>query len=57
VIYAFEESPVKKGVFWTGSNDGQVHVSQDGGQNWENVTKNIKGLPALGTVRNIDASK
>ncbi len=57
VIYAFEESPVQKGVFWAGTNDGLLHVSQDGGQNWENVTKNIKNLPALGTVRNIDASK
>ncbi|MEQ9425630.1 MAG: glycosyl hydrolase [Cyclobacteriaceae bacterium] len=57
VIYAFEESPIKEGLFWAGTNDGQVQISQDGGQNWENVTKNIKDLPPLGTVRNIDASK
>ena len=57
VIYAFEESPVQAGVFWTGSNDGLVHVSQDGGANWTNVTGNIPDLPPLGTVRNIDASR
>ena len=57
VIYAFDESPVKKGVFWAGTNDGQVQVSQDGGKTWTNVTKNIPDLPPLGTVRNIDASK
>jgi photosystem II stability/assembly factor-like uncharacterized protein len=57
VIYAFDESPVQRGVFWAGSNDGLVHVSQDGGANWTNVTPNIPGLPPLGTVRNIDASK
>lgn len=57
VIYAFEESPVKKGVFWAGTNDGQVQVSQDGGKTWTNVTKNIPELPPSGTVRNIDASK
>lgn len=57
VIYAFEESPLKKGLFWAGTNDGQVQVSQDGGKTWINVTKNIPGLPPLGTVRNIDASK
>ncbi len=57
VIYAFEESPVKKGVFWAGTNDGQVQVSQDGSKTWINVTKNIPELPPLGTVRNIDASK
>ena len=57
VIYAFDESPVQQGVFWAGSNDGQVHLSRDGGETWNNVSKNIPGLPPLGTVRNIDASK
>ena len=57
VIYAFDESPVQKGVLWAGTNDGLVQVSVDGGANWQNVTANIKGLPPLGTVRNIDASK
>lgn len=57
VIYAFEESPVKQGVFWAGTNDGLVQVSQDGGKTWTNVTKNILEMPPLGTVRNIEASK
>ncbi len=57
VIYAFDESPVQESVLWTGTSDGLVHVSRDGGQNWTNVTRNIPNLPPLGTVRNIDASK
>lgn len=57
VIYAFDESPVQAGVLWAGSNDGLVHVSRDGGTTWTNVTANIPGLPPLGTVRNIDASR
>ena len=57
VIYAFEESPLKKGLFWAGSNDGLIHISQDGGTNWTYVSGKIKNLPALGTVRNIEASK
>ncbi len=57
VIYAFEESPVKQGVFWAGTNDGLVQVSQDAGKTWTNVTKNLLELPALGTVRNIEASR
>jgi hypothetical protein len=57
VIYAFDESPVKKGVFWAGTNDGLVHISQDNGKTWENVTKNIPKLPKMGVVRNIEASK
>ncbi len=48
---------MRQGVLWAGSNDGLVHVSQDGGANWTNVTSNIPDLPPLGTVRNIDASK
>lgn len=57
VIYAFDESPVQKGVLWAGTNDGLVQVSQDDGATWTNVTKNIPGLPELGIIRNIDASK
>ena len=57
VIYAFDESPVKKGLFWAGTNDGLVHISQDNGKTWTNVTKNIPNLPKLGVVRNIEASK
>ncbi len=57
VISAFEESPVKQGVLWAGSSDGQVQLSQNGGKDWSNLTKNILELPALGAVRNIEASK
>ena len=57
VIYAFDESPVQKGVLWAGTNDGLVHISRDGGDTWTNVTKNIPNLPEYGVVRNIDASK
>ena len=37
-IFAFAESPVTKGVFWTGSDDGLIYVSKDDGKNWTNVT-------------------
>jgi len=57
VIYAFDESPVQRGVLWAGTNDGLVHISQDNGKTWSNVTKNIPNLPKLGVVRNIEASK
>ena len=32
------ESPYEKGVIWTGSDDGLVHVSRDNGKSWSNVT-------------------
>ena len=37
-IFAFVESPHEKGVFWAGSDDGLVHISRDGGANWDNIT-------------------
>jgi len=55
-LYSMTESPVKEGVLWTGSNDGQVNVTQDGGKTWANVSANIPGLPKWSTIRNIDAS-
>ncbi|MCH1570099.1 MAG: hypothetical protein L7S64_02060 [Longimicrobiales bacterium] len=57
VIYAFDESPAQQGVFYAGSNDGKVHVSQDDGQTWDDVTANLPNWPADGVVRGIDASK
>ena len=32
------ESPNEKGVIWTGSDDGLVYLTRDGGKNWSNVT-------------------
>jgi len=42
------ESPHEKGLIWTGSDDGLVHMTKDGGANWVNVTP--KGL-AMGFQR------
>ena len=56
-LFAIAESPKEKGLIWTGSNDGLVHITRDGGTNWSNVTKNIPNLPPLGTVSNIEPSR
>jgi len=53
-IYAFEESPLEKGVLWSGANDGPVHVSRDDGKTWSDVTP--KDLPPGGRVQQIDPS-
>ncbi len=37
-IFAFAESPIKKGVFWAGTDDGFVHVSTDDGKHWQRIT-------------------
>ncbi|HET7790603.1 MAG TPA: glycosyl hydrolase [Gemmatimonadales bacterium] len=37
-IFAIDESPVQAGVIWTGSDDGLLNVTRDGGKTWTNVT-------------------
>ncbi len=53
-ILALEESPITPGLLWAGSDDGLVHISRDGGQQWEDVTP--PDLPLLGTVSTIELS-
>ena len=37
-IFTAMESPYEKDLLWTGSDDGIVSVSRDGGRSWQNVT-------------------
>ncbi len=37
-IFTAAESPLEKDLLWTGSDDGIISVSKDGGKNWTNVT-------------------
>lgn len=37
-IFTAAESALEKDLLWTGSDDGLIHVSKDGGKNWDNVT-------------------
>jgi photosystem II stability/assembly factor-like uncharacterized protein len=53
-LYAIAESPLEKGVIWTGANDGPFHVTRNNGKTWTNVTP--KDLPAGGRVQYIDPS-
>jgi photosystem II stability/assembly factor-like uncharacterized protein len=56
-LSAVAESPVQKGVIWTGSWDGQVNITKDNGAHWENVTKGLVGMPALGKISNVEPSR
>ncbi len=55
-ILVIEPSPIEKDMLWTGSDDGRVHYTQNGGADWIDVTKNIKGLPAGSWIPQIKAS-
>lgn len=53
-VFTVAESPRRRGVIWAGSDDGLVHVTQDGGKSWKNVTP--RGMPKWGLVSMIEAS-
>jgi photosystem II stability/assembly factor-like uncharacterized protein len=56
LVFAIAPSEIQRGLIWAGTNDGQVWYTRDAGGRWNNVTKNISGLPAWGTVRKIEPS-
>ena len=53
-LYAISESPLEKGVIWTGANDGPFHVTRDDGKSWKKITP--PNMPTGGRVAWIDAS-
>ncbi|MDQ6678224.1 MAG: glycosyl hydrolase [Acidobacteriota bacterium] len=53
-IFTVAESTLKKGLIWTGSDDGLVYITQDGGQHWRNVTP--KSMPEWIQINSIEAS-
>ncbi len=53
-IYSIRESILEKGLIWVGANDGPIHLSQDDGQNWKEVTPGT--LPRGGRVDCVEPS-
>jgi photosystem II stability/assembly factor-like uncharacterized protein len=53
-IFSLAVSPHSPDVIWAGSDDGRIHVTRNGGGDWQDVTP--PGMPALGTVDEIDVS-
>ncbi len=54
-LTAVSESPVQEGVLVTGSDDGLVHVSPDGGRTWTRAAA-LPGLPPTSYVNDVEAS-
>ncbi|MDZ4730022.1 MAG: hypothetical protein SH820_08790 [Xanthomonadales bacterium] len=43
-IVAVATSPLEQGLLWVGTDDGRVHVSLDGGENWNRIDGKAKGV-------------
>jgi len=56
VVFAIAPSEIQRGLIWAGTNDGKVWYTSNGGRNWNDVTKNIAGLPPMGVVSKIEPS-
>ncbi|UAB75536.1 hypothetical protein [Mesoflavibacter sp. SCSIO 43206] len=55
-ILVIEPSPVEKDVFWVGTDDGKVHITQNGGETYNDVSSNLPGLPKGSWIAQIKAS-
>ncbi len=53
-LSAIHESPLRFGLLYAGSDDGRVHVSKDGGHEWEDISD---GLPQDMWVSRVQASQ
>jgi hypothetical protein len=56
-IYSISESPKNGKLIWVGTDDGNVQLTQDGGKTWNNVVKNVTGLPPASWVSHVEASR
>ena len=55
-IFTVMESPVQAGTIWTGSDDGLVQLTRDGGKNWSNVTPPAGIMPEWIQINSLEAS-
>ncbi len=55
-ILVIEPSPLEQNMLWASTDDGRVHITQNGGTNWTDVSSNIKELPKGSWIVQIKAS-
>ena len=44
-ITTLDESPIEQGILWVGTDDGNVHLTKNGGKNWAKLNDRIPGNP------------
>ena len=55
-IISISESPLWHRIIWIGTDDGNIQVSKDGGKKWEEVSRNITGVPTSSYVSRVLSS-
>ena len=56
-VYTIAPSPVQEGVIWAGTDDGNLHVTRNGGDSWTNVEGNMPDKPRHSWVSHLEASR
>ncbi|UCG89005.1 MAG: hypothetical protein JSW71_10895 [Gemmatimonadota bacterium] len=56
-LSAIAESPLRQGLLYAGTDDGNLQVSLDDGQSWQNVVDRLPGLPASSWISGIEPSR
>ncbi len=56
-VISIAESPMRAGVIWAGTDDGNLQVTTDGGKNWRNVIKNVPNLGDFSSVSHVEPSR
>jgi len=56
-IITVSESPLKKGLLYVGTDDGNLQISRDGGKTWMNVMDKVPGVPKYTYVSRVVASR
>ena len=56
-ITTISESAASAAILWVGTDDGNLQVSRDGGQNWKNVAERVPGVPKGTYVSRVVASR
>ena len=55
-VYSISESPLAAGVIWVGTDDGNLQLTRDGGQHWDNVVGRVPGVARSAWVSWVQAS-
>ncbi len=56
-IITISDTPIDTLSIWVGTDDGNVQVTRNNGASWDNVKKNIRGIPDKIWVSRVEASK
>ncbi|HVF50849.1 MAG TPA: hypothetical protein VNA19_12225 [Pyrinomonadaceae bacterium] len=56
-VISLAESPLRAGVVWAGTDDGNLQLTTDGGRNWTNLIKNVPNLAANSSVSHVEPSR